>query len=59
MTNNGYGPKLKLPIKKNLQPYVYKCQFKNCCNFFTSISNTSMKYCQIHPRIHYTASFQK
>jgi hypothetical protein len=60
MTNNLPGPKLKLRVRSFLcQAYVYKCQFKKCCNFFTATSNNSLKYCQIHPRIHSISGFEK
>jgi len=34
--------------KRKWSPYIFKCNFPGCCNFFSSVGNRSIKYCGIH-----------
>lgn len=42
--------KPKLSVTKAKGVHVYKCVFPSCSNFFTSTSNSSVKYCKNHTR---------
>lgn len=53
MTKKAVKRYLQLTKTRKFGAFILKCQFSKCCNFFTSISDQPVKYCQLHkpPRV--------